>query len=237
MGPWDREGNVRFRNRHEVATLLAERLEHYRGQRPLVLGIPRGGVPMAATIATALAGDLDVVLVHKLRAPFQPELAVGAVDEAGRVYLAPFARQLGLEDEELEVETQAQLSLLRERRARYSAVRPAADPAGRTVILVDEGLATGSTAIAAVRAMRAKGAARVVVAIGVAPPETVRLLERAADEVVCLHSPDVFGAVGAFFDDFSEVTDDEVIVALAKGPPGTAGPLGPGGPGGPSGAS
>ncbi len=210
---------MRFRNRQDAAIRLAERLEHYRGAHPLVLGIPRGGVPMAATIAVALAGDLDVALVHKLRAPFQPELAVGAIDEAGRLYLAPFVHQLGLSDRDLEAEKAEQLSLLRARRARYSAVRPAVDPAGRTVILVDEGLATGSTAIAAVRAIRALGAARVVIAIGVAPPETVALLERVADEVVCLHTPGAFGAVGAFFDDFSEVTDEEVIAVLTSATP------------------
>ena len=172
---------------------------------------------MAATIADALGGDLDVVLVHKLRAPYQPELAVGAIDESGRVYLAPFARQLGISDDELEVEKQEQLTLLRRRRATYASWRPPIDPNGRTVILVDEGLATGSTAIAAVRAVRAQGAARVVMAIGVAPPETLQMLQRAADEVVCLHSPEAFGAVGAFFDDFSEVTDDEVIACLSRG--------------------
>jgi putative phosphoribosyl transferase len=206
---------VRFRNRHEAAVLLAERLEHYRGQHPLVLGIPRGGVPMAATIARAIDGELDVVLVHKLRAPFQPELAIGAIDETGRVYLAPFARQLGVSDEDLESEKQAELALLRRRRVTYAASRPPIDPAGRIVILVDEGLATGSTAIAAVRAVRTQGAARVVMAIGVAPPDTLRTLQRVADEVVCLHSPDVFNAVGAFFDDFSEVSDEEVIACLA----------------------
>jgi putative phosphoribosyl transferase len=204
---------VRFRNRQQAAVQLAARLGHYRGAHPLVLGIPRGGVPMAAIIATALDGDLDVVLVHKLRAPFQPELALGAVDEAGQVYLAPFAHELGLR--QLEIETETQLSLLRERRARYSGARPAADPAGRIVIVADEGLATGSTAIAAVRSLRTSGAARIVVAIAVAPPETVALLERTADEVVCLHAPEAFSAVGAFFDDFSEVTDDEVIAVLS----------------------
>ena len=205
---------MRFRNRQEAATLLVARLGHYRGARPLVLGIPRGGVPMAAIIAIALSGDLDVVLVHKLRAPFEPELALGAVDEAGQVYLAPFAQQLGLS--QLEVETQRQLAQLRERRVRYSAARPAVDPAGRIGIVVDEGLATGSTAIAAVRSLRARGASRIVVAIGVAPPETRALLERTADEVVCLHTPEEFGAVGAFFHDFSEVTDEEVIAALTS---------------------
>lgn len=173
---------------------------------------------MAATIARAIDGDLDVVLVHKLRAPFQPELAIGAIDESGRVYLAPFARRLGVSDRELEAEKEAELALLRRRRISYGASRAPIDPAGRIVILVDEGLATGSTAVAAVRAVRAQGAARVVIAVGVAPPDTLSMLQQAADEVVCLHSPEAFGAVGAFFDDFAEVTDDEVVASLARSP-------------------
>lgn len=169
---------------------------------------------MAASIAYALEGDLDVALVQKLRAPFHPELAVGAVDETGRVYLAPFARHIGLTEVDLAAETQAQIAVLQQRRLSYDAIHARVDPAGRLVILVDEGLATGSTAIAAVRAVRARGAARVIVAVGVAPGETVGLLRRAADEVVCVISPEAFSAVGAFFDDFSEVTDVDVIAAL-----------------------
>ena len=207
---------MRFRNRSEAAALLAERLNDYQGAYPLVLGIPRGGVPMAAIIARQLQGELDVMLVHKLRAPFQPELAFGAVDESGHVYLAPFAADLGIDERTLEAERQEQLATIRQRRARYSAGRPPADLTGRTVILVDEGLATGSTAIAAARAARAQGAARTVVAIGVAPPETVRRLQDEADEVVCLHAPASFAAVGQFFADFSEVTDDEVTDLLTE---------------------
>jgi predicted phosphoribosyltransferase len=152
---------------------------------------------------------------------------VGAVDETGRVYLAPFLRHLGVSDRDIETETTTQVARLRERRATYGAAHPAADPAGRVVILVDEGLATGATAIAAVRAVRARGAARIVVAIGVAPRETVALLRRAADDVVCLHSPEAFGAVGAFFDDFSEVTDAEVIACLEQSTRASAFPSSP----------
>jgi putative phosphoribosyl transferase len=205
---------MQFRNREDAASRLADRLGRYRGQHPVVLGIPRGGVPMARIVADRLDGDLDVMLVHKLRAPFQRELAVGSVDESGRVYLTPFARELHLDARALEAETREQLALLKSRRARYTAVRPRVDLAGRTVILVDDGLATGATAIAAVRAARAGRAARIVVAVGVAPPATVTQLLGEADEVVCLHAPDDFAAVGQFFGDFSEVTDEDVVTLL-----------------------
>jgi predicted phosphoribosyltransferase len=210
-----REASMRFRNREEARSLLTERLAQYRGQHPLVLGIPRGGVPLAALVAQRLDGDLDVMLVHKLRAPFQPELAVGSIDESGRVYLAPFAEDLAIDERALDVEKRAQLATLRQRRQRYTAARAPLDIAGRTVILVDDGLATGSTAIAAVRSARAQRAGRIVVAVGVAPPATLSRLRSEADEVVCLYAPPAFGAVGEFFADFSEVTDDDVISLLA----------------------
>jgi predicted phosphoribosyltransferase len=203
-----------FRNREEAASLLAARLDRYRGQHPLVLGIPRGGVPMARLIANRLGGDVDVMLVHKLRAPDQPELAVGSIDEAGRVYLTPFAEDLMIEERALHAEEQEELAMLKARRARYTAVRPPLDPAGRLVILVDDGLATGSTMIAAIRSARAQRAARVIVAAAVAPPGTISRLRREADEVVCLDAPAGFRAVGQFFIDFSEVTDDDVIQAI-----------------------
>jgi predicted phosphoribosyltransferase len=164
---------MQFRDREDVAWQLAERLAPYLGQGSLVLGLPRGGVPMAAVIAERLDADLDVMLVHKLRAAFQPELALGSIDEAGHVYLTPFADELGVDERELGDEAQFQLGALRNRRARYTSGAPRASMTDRTVILVDDGLATGSTAIAAVRSARAQGAARVVVAAGVAPAATV----------------------------------------------------------------
>ncbi len=204
---------MRFRNRHEVAALLARALARYRGPDAVVLGVPRGGVPMAGLIATALGADLDVVLVRKLRAPAQPELAIGAVDEQGHVVQEPYLEQIA-SPEYVREEVRAQLDVLRARRARYTQARPPVPLNGRTAILVDDGLATGATMLAAVRAVRAQGPRRVVVAVGVAPPDTLAAIEAEADEVVCLHAPRGFDAVGAFYEDFSPVTDDMVVETL-----------------------
>lgn len=205
---------MRFKNREEAAALLADRLAAYRARRPLVLGVPRGAVPMARTIADALGGDLDVVLVRKLRAPGQPELAIGAIDEGGRVLEG---RHFDLATEEyLREEVRTQLGILRMRREQYTQVQAPVDPAGRIAIIVDDGIATGSSMLSAIRSVRARQAKKVVVAIAVAPPSSVARIEAEADEVVCLYASDAFYAVGQFFDDFSEVTDDMVVAALAR---------------------
>jgi predicted phosphoribosyltransferase/SHS2 domain-containing protein len=205
-----------FRNREHAAQLLARRLAPYRGRHPLVLGIPRGAVPMAAILADALDGDLDVALVHKLGAPFQSELAIGAVDEEGHVSLAETAEQLGIDPEYIERERDAQVAMLRQRRERYTPARPRVSPEGRIVMIVDDGIATGSTLIAALRATRARKPARLIAVAAVAPVETVQKLRQEADEVVVLHAPVHFLAVGEFFQDFRQVSDEEVIHALAE---------------------
>ena len=205
---------MRFKNREEAARLLAESLAAYRGQNPLVLGVPRGAVPMAQIIAEALGGDLDVVLVRKLRAEGQPELAIGAIDEAGTVLKGGY---FGLgSDEYLREEIRTQQEILRRRRELYTKAQPAIDPAGRLVVIVDDGIATGASMLAAVHAVRARRPRKIVVAIGVAPRESLAALRREADEVVCLQSPEFFYAVGQFFEDFSEVNDDMVVSALAR---------------------
>lgn len=200
-------------DRDDAAERLARRLDHLQGQEPLVLAVPRGGVPMGRVIADALGGDLDVVLVHKLGAPGNPEYAVGAIDEYGNVEL----RGGGSLDRDprLRAEVDEQLARLRERRRRYSPVRPPIDPAGRVVVLVDDGAATGATLMAAVRLVRAKRPARIVVALGVAPPDTAERLHEVADEVVCLETPRLFAAVGQFFERFDQVSDDEVVALLS----------------------
>jgi predicted phosphoribosyltransferase len=171
---------------------------------------------MAKIIADALGGDLDVVLVHKLGAPSNPELAIGAVDEAGLVYLNEEAWELGVEEGYIEKEKQAQLAMLRQRRARYTPVRPPLDPAGRIVIVVDNGIATGASMIAALRAVRATHPAKLIAAVAVAPAETVTRIRAEADEVVCLYAPECFYAVGQFFVDFSPVSDEQVIALLRQ---------------------
>jgi predicted phosphoribosyltransferase len=203
---------MRFRNRDEAGRILAKRLDEYRGRKPLVLAIPRGAITMARVIAEALHGDLDVVLVHKLRAPFQPELAVGAIDEAGHVYRE--GAHVEASEEDLAREIGFQQDVLRRRRVLYTAGRDPISPAGRIVIVVDDGIATGSSALAAVRAVRRHGPARLVVATAVAPPEAIRKVAEEADEVVCLHTTPAFFAVGQFFDDFSPVPDETVVEIL-----------------------
>jgi predicted phosphoribosyltransferase len=205
-----------FSNRAEAAQLLVQRLEAYRGQHPLVLGIPRGAVPMARIIADALGGELDVVLVHKLGAPGRPELAIGAVDETGQVYLGPYVQLLGISADYLATETAAQLETLRTRRAMYTPIRPPISPTGRLVIVVDDGIATGASMIAALRAIRDKQPARLIAAVAVAPSRTLERMQQEADEVVCLEAPEEFYAVGQFFEDFSQVTDAEVVTILQQ---------------------
>jgi predicted phosphoribosyltransferase len=205
-----------FQNREQAARLLAEKLAKYKGQNPLVLAVPRGAVPMGKIIADALDGELDVILVRKLRAPNQPELAIGSIDETGHVYLGEYAHVLRIPEGYLEAEKQRQLETLRKRRSLYTPVHPPIDPANRIVIVVDDGIATGSTVIAALRALRAKNPARLIVATAVAPPETLQKIEEEADEVVCLQTPTFFYAIGEFFEDFSQVSDEDVIAILKE---------------------
>ncbi len=213
-----------FQDREQAAHLLAQRLAGYRGQRPLVLGIPRGAVPMAKIIAEALEGELDVVLVHKLGAPAQPELAIGSVDEAGHLYVSDHVRELGITEAYIAREKAAQLETLHKRRVMYTPVRPPIDPAGRVVIVVDNGVATGASMIAALRAVRAKQPAKLIAAMAVAPHSALKQMEVEADEVVCLEAPDVFYAVGQFFEDFSQVSDADVVAILRQTGPTPAPP-------------
>ncbi|OGQ50594.1 MAG: phosphoribosyl transferase [Deltaproteobacteria bacterium RIFCSPLOWO2_02_56_12] len=205
-----------FQNREQAAHLLARRLEKYRGQNPLVLAIPRGAVPMARIIADSLGGEMDVVLVHKLGAPGEPELAIGAVDETGQVYLAEYAQDLEISDDYINAEKQTQLETLRKRRALYTPLRPPIDPCRRIVIVVDNGVATGSTMISALRAVRARKPARLIAAAAVASRETLRKIASEADETICLEVPARFYAVGQFFEDFSQVSDEQVVAIMLE---------------------
>ncbi|MBU1980385.1 MAG: phosphoribosyltransferase [Gammaproteobacteria bacterium] len=205
-----------FRDRDEAARRLVERLAVYKGENPLVLAIPRGAVPMASIVATALEGDVDVVLVRKLRAPYNPEFAVGSIDESGWTYIADYAAQAGATPESLEAEKKTQLETMRNRRAQYTPIRPPIDPAGRIVIVLDDGLATGATMISALHALRVKKPKKLICAVPVSPPDTLEKVASYADEVVCLETPAWFQAVGQFYMDFPQVEDEEVIAILRQ---------------------
>lgn len=206
-----------FTDRQHAAEQLLQALAGYRGQQPLVLGIPRGAVPMARQIADGLQGELDVVLVRKLGAPWSPELAIGAVDESGVVYLDELAASI--EPSYIREETQRQLAVIRQRRASYTPVRAAVPVVGRLVIVVDDGLATGATMLAALQALRRQQPAQLVCAVPVAPADTLQRVQAVADKVVCLLVPYAFSAVGQFYRHFELVSDDEVMAALASPPP------------------
>jgi predicted phosphoribosyltransferase len=205
-----------FESRLEAARRLAQALGAYKGRNPLVLAIPRGAVAMGAEIARLLEGELDVVLVKKLHAPGSPEFAVGAVDESGWTYVAGYAASAGADQAYLAREKDAELALLRRRRAQYTPARAPADPAGRVAIVVDDGIATGASMIAALHAVRAKKPARLVCAVPVAPAESLEQIRPYADELVCLETPEGFMAVGQFYRHFEQVEDDEVVALLAR---------------------
>jgi putative phosphoribosyl transferase len=207
-----------FNSRIGAARQLATALAKYRGRNPLVLAIPRGAVGMGKVLAEELEGELDVVLVRKLRSPYSSEFAVGAIDESGWSYVADHAARAGADDAYLETEKHTQLETMRKRRKQYTPARSPIDPLGRIVIVVDDGLATGASMIAALHAARARQPQRLICAVPVAAPESLKRVQPLADEVVCLAAPREFYAVGQFYREFPQVEDEEVIALLAQHP-------------------
>ncbi|SFU84348.1 phosphoribosyltransferase [Pseudoduganella namucuonensis] len=197
----------------QLASAISQRRQALRLRRPLVLAIPRGAIPIAAIVAEALQAELDVALVHKLGAPFNQEFAIGAIDEHGNRQLSPDADP---ESAWLAVESAQQLAVLRRRRETFGAGRPPADPAGRSVIVVDDGLATGATMCVALSAVRAGLPLELIAAAPVASQEAVQRVAALADHVVCLHAPDYFHAVGQFYEHFPQVEEDEAIATLRR---------------------
>lgn len=203
-----------FRDRDHAARLLAERLSHIKGTHPLVLAIPRGAVPMGALLARELGGDLDVVLVRKIGFPGNPEYAIGAVDEDGNTYLSDHIADYGIPDLFITRERAEQMNVLQQRREKLRSVRPFIDPHDRTVIVVDDGIATGYTLAAALHLVHKRGPRRMIAALPVAPADALEHITAVADETVCLHVPSEFTAVGQFYENFSPVGDDEVLECL-----------------------
>lgn len=203
-----------FEDRQEAARLLAERLAPYRDVRPLVLAIPRGAVPMATLIANELQTDVSLILVHKIPAPGFSEYAVGSVGLSGAIYKNPEADLLGIPEDYIQREARSQLEVLRERARDFHLDQLPTDYKDRVVVIVDDGIATGSTVEAAIREARSKGASKVVVAAAVAPPSTAHKIRGEADDLVLLDEPEDFFAVGQFFADFPQVEEEEVIADL-----------------------
>jgi predicted phosphoribosyltransferase len=206
-----------FRNREDAGRQLAEKLKGYELDNPLVLAIPRGGVVTGAVLAQELGADLDVVLARKLRAPWLPELALGAVSEDGQVYFTRYAREdLGASRSYLARERSHQLAEIARRKKLFRAVRPQAPIVGRSVIVTDDGIATGSTMIAALHVIKAQQPREVIVAVPIGAPSRLEEVRPWCDELVCLLSTEDFWAIGQFYEDFTQVEDEQVLELLRE---------------------
>ena len=210
-----------FKDRADAGRKLAKALAAYKDQQPVVLALPRGGVPVAAEVATALRAPLDLILVRKIGVPIQPELAMGAVVDGGTPIIVRNEDVIQLADIDeaaFKAICDSELAEIERRRQRYLGSRERVDIAGRTAIVIDDGVATGATIRAALRATRLRGPKKLVLAVPVAPTSTVAELHSEADDVICLEDYEPFGAIGAYYADFGQVSDDEVIDILERFP-------------------
>ncbi|KPV39119.1 phosphoribosyltransferase [Thiohalorhabdus denitrificans] len=207
-----------FQDRKKAGERLAALLQERGIRGDIVLAVPRGGLPVGRAVADALGLPLDIVVARKMGAPGNPELAVGAVASDGSVWRnESLIRQLGVDEAYLEEARRREAANAREKFDRYRGGRPDPDLKGRTVLIVDDGVATGATTVACIRQAYSRGAARVVLAVPVAPPESVRRLEGEADEVVAVETPEWFMAVGQFYAEFGQVSDEEAMRYLTPG--------------------
>jgi putative phosphoribosyl transferase len=214
-----------FRNRDDAALQLAKRLKAHELRDPVVLGIPRGGVVIAAVLARELGAELDVVLSRKLRAPYQPELAIGAIGEDGEVYLNAFAREVsGVSEAYIREERDRQTAEIARRSKLLRSAKPPARVAERSVIITDDGIATGSTMLAALRALGAQKPHELIVAVPVAPADTLGRFRPQCSRIECVLAPKDFGAISQFYADFQQVEDEEVVRLLreSRSPQGPA---------------
>ncbi len=206
-----------FRNREDAGHQLALLLKPFGLTAPVVLAVPRGGVAVGAVVARELGGELDVVLARKLRAPFQREFAIGSIGEDGAVYLDPDARRVeGVTDDYIRSERDRQVAEIEQRRRLFRSVAPAIDVTGRPVVLTDDGIATGSTMLAALHVLGASKPREIVLAVPVAPPDAIKRFRTMCDRVVCLLTPDYLGSVSQYYGDFTQVEDDEAVRLLRE---------------------
>jgi len=203
-----------FHDRLDAARRLAKALKEYEGKNPLVLGIPRGAVPMAILIAEELDGEFDFKLARKLKSPKHPESAIGAIDEHGWTYLAPYINELGIDENYIDSEKFIQTETMRRRREQYEKIHKSIDPAGRIVIIVDDGLATGATMLAALHGVSELKPQKLICAVPVASPEGLKKIKDVATQVVCLEKPSYFEAVSQYYESFDQVDDEEIISLL-----------------------
>jgi len=210
-----------FSNRTEAGRKLAEALAFYKGQHPVILALPRGGAPVAAEIAAALEAPLDLVLVRKIGVPFQPELAMGAVVDGQEPLVVrneQVIRMAEINESEFDAIRDRELEEIERRRKLYLGSRPHPELKGQTVIIVDDGIATGATIRVALRAIRMRKPRKLILAVPVAPTQSLDELRTEADEIVCLEDYEDFGAIGLYYSDFRQISDAEVIELLAQHP-------------------